>query len=276
MSKWISNTISYVILVIAAVLTLAPIGWAALTSFKERTDILVLKPLLVFQPTLRNYIILFANEPPYYLWHVRVANSLFVCLITVAVCLLMSSLAAYSFSRFDFWGSKSLPPFILSFRMIPPVCFLLPWYLIFLDLHLLDNPLSLILVYSIFTIPFDTWMLRGFFLAIPRDLDEAALTEGYSRLEILFKIVFPLAKSGIMITTIFSFIFIFYEFMYAVVLTKLNWMTAPVALSRFLSAYATEWGPMMAATMTITIPLVIIMIVLRKHVITGLTLGAVK
>lgn len=276
MRKSISDTISYAILVAAAAFTLFPIFVAALTSFKERTDILVLKPLLIFQPTLRNYIILFANEPPYYLWHIRVANSLIVCLTTVAFCLLISSLAAYSFSRFDFWGSKSLPPFILSFRMIPPVCFLLPWYTIFLSLRMLDNPFALIIVYSISTIPFDTWMLRGFFLAIPKDLDEAALTEGYSRLEILFRIVFPLAKTGIIMTTIFSFIFIFYEFMYAVVLTKLTWMTAPVALSRFLAAYATEWGPMMAATMTITVPLVIIMIILRKHVITGLTLGAVR
>lgn len=276
MKKSVSNDISYIILLIAAVCTLFPVAWAALTSFKQRVDILVLKPLFIFQPTLRNYIILFANEQPYYLWHIRVAASLFICLITVAICLLISSLAAYAFSRFNFWGAVSLPPFILSFRMMPPICFLLPWFIIFNTAGMLDTPWALIIVYSISTIPFDTWMLRGFFLAIPKDLDEAALTEGYSRSEIMFRIVFPLAKTGIIITTIFSFIFIFYEFMFAVVLTKLSWMTAPVALSRFLAAYATEWGPMMAATMTVTVPLIILMIILRKHVITGLTLGAVR
>jgi multiple sugar transport system permease protein len=271
--KVVVDALSYLVLTVAAILTLFPVAWALLTSFKQRTDIFTATPVFFFTPTLRNYIVIFSGE---YIWHIRLLNSFIIAGTTTLICVMIGALAAYGFTRYDWRHADSVANWILSIRFLPAVAVAIPWFIIFNYLRLLDTYVAVIITYITFTLPFAVWLLRGFFVAIPRELDEAALTEGYSRLEILLKIIFPLAKPGIIITSIFSMIFAWNEFLFALLLTRANTMTTPVALSTFLQGFLVEWGPLFAATMVTTLPFIIAVIILQKHIVRGLTLGAVS
>jgi len=271
--KVVVDALSYLVLTVAAILTLFPVAWALLTSFKQRTDIFTATPVFFFTPTLRNYIVIFSGE---YIWHIRLLNSFIIAGTTTLICVMIGALAAYGFTRYDWGHADSVANWILSIRFLPAVAVAIPWFIIFNYLRLLDTYVAVIITYITFTLPFAVWLLRGFFVAIPRELDEAALTEGYSRLEILLKIIFPLAKPGIIITSIFSMIFAWNEFLFALLLTRANTMTTPVALSTFLQGFLVEWGPLFAATMVTTLPFIIAVIILQKHIVRGLTLGAVS
>jgi len=152
----------------------------------------------------------------------------------------------------------------------------IPWFVIFNNLRLLDTYFAVIVTYITFTLPFAVWLMRGFLEAIPRELDEAALTEGCGRLQVLSNIILPLSKSGLLVTSLFCMVFAWNEFLLALILTRANVMTAPVGLSQFLQGFLIEWGPLMAATMVSTIPFLIIILILQKHLVRGLTLGALK
>jgi len=268
----ITNLAVYGVFTIAAILTLLPTAWAFITSFKKPWDIMTEEPVFIFEPTIDNYLRAFFH--PSYLFYEKIMNSVIVATSTTIICVALACLAGYALTRFDFRGSSGIASWILSIRMLPIIAVLIPWFLIFNSLKLIDTYLALIIPYMAFTLPFAVWMIRGFFLAIPRELDEAALTEGYSRLEILWKIILPLAKPGIIITAIFSEIFCWNEFQFALVLTRTH-MTVPVGLAHFLQGYRIEWGPLFAATMVTAIPFIVVTIFLQKHVVRGLTLGAV-
>jgi len=269
----ITNLVAYGVFTIAAILTLLPTAWAFITSIKKPWDIMTEEPVFIFEPTIENYVRAFIH--PSYLFHQKIINSVIVATSTTIICIALACLAAYALTRFDFKGSSGIAAWILSIRMLPIIAVLIPWFLIFNSLKLIDTYIALIIPYMTFTLPFAVWMIRGFFLAIPRELDEAALTEGYSRLEILWKIILPLAKPGIIITAIFCEIFAWNEFQFALVLARIECMTVPVGLSHFLQGYRIEWGPLFAATMVTAIPFIIAAIFLQKHIVRGLTLGAV-
>jgi multiple sugar transport system permease protein len=267
------DALSYLVLTVASVVSLFPVAWALLTSLKARTDIFTANPVFFFTPTLRNYIVIFG---PDYVWHFRMLNSFIIAGSTTVICVAVGALAAYGLTRYDWARADVVANWILSIRFLPAVAVAIPFFVMFNYLRLLDTYVAVIITYITFTLPFAVWLLRGFFVAIPRELDEAALTEGYSRQEILWKIVFPLAKPGIIITAIFSMIFAWNEFLFALVLTRAYTMTTPVALSTFLQGFLVEWGPLFAATMVTTLPFIIAVIILQKHIVRGLTLGAVS
>jgi ABC-type glycerol-3-phosphate transport system permease component len=204
-------------------------------------------------------------------------NSLSVSLITAFLSVTMASIAGYSMSRFRFRGSGFLRYTILLSQMMPGALLLIPLYLFMNDLQLIDTHLSLVLAYTSFTLPYCTYILKGYFESIPPDLDEAAMVDGCNRVGALFRVIMPLAAPGIVVTLTSAFIMAWNEFMFA--LTFLNtypkW-TLPLALGTFRGQYLVDWGFLFAGSTLVTLPVLILFLVLQKWLASGFVSGAVK
>jgi multiple sugar transport system permease protein len=209
-------------------------------------------------------------------------NSLIICGFTMFFAMIFSTLAAYALSRFRFPGSDLFSNGILATQMIPAIMYLIPLYIMFVKFTLLTGvPVKgtyagMILIYSAFFIPFSIWILRGFFASIPRELEEAALIDGCSRFRVFWHIALPLAMPGIIATGIYVFLTAWDELMFAWVLTNADTMTIPVGIRLFVGNYQNRFDLMMAAATVATIPVVVLFFMLQKHIVKGLTAGAVK
>ncbi|TME37261.1 MAG: carbohydrate ABC transporter permease [Chloroflexi bacterium] len=190
--------------------------------------------------------------------------------------LVFGAAAAYGLARYRFKGNRDLAFFILSTRMAPPIAFVVPMYLLFKALNLLDTYFVLIVVYTGMNLSFVVWLLRGFFLEIPIELEESALLDGYGRLEVFRRIALPLAKPGIIAAGIFSAIFAWNEFLFAAILTADNVRTLPVAITGFSRSMGIRRGAFMATAAVAILPIFILTIVLQRQLVRGLTFGAVK
>src|SRR5262249_41461481 len=173
-------------------------------------------------------------------------------------------------------GADSLAFFILSLRFMPSVVVVLPYYLMFQKIGLIDTYLGMILVYVAFGMPFAVWLLRSFLLDIPRDIEEAARLDGLSRLSILWRIVVPVTRPGIAVAALFTFVFSWNEYLFALALTFDHAVTLPFQISKMIDAYSVEWGALSAAVMVQLLPMIVIVFVLQRHIVRGLALGAVK
>jgi multiple sugar transport system permease protein len=269
--------------------TLFPILWAYMSSFKEPSDVFAVPPKFIFVPTLHNYLELFnlavptelenaggaesaaigATFPHYFL------NSIVVSVGTTVFSLIIGSLAAYSLTRFDLPLRGSILVGMFMTRLIPPIAILIPLYLIWRNLNLVDTQIALIITYLSFTLPFTTWLMRGFLRDIPRDLEEAAMTDGCSRLGALRRIVLPLAAPGLATTAIFALIGAWNEFLFAVILTSDNAKTLSPAILEFITDKAILWGRLYAAGGLIMLPVLVFGLVMQRHLARGLTGGAV-
>ena len=209
-------------------------------------------------------------------------NSLIICGFTMLIAMVFSTLAAYALSRFRFPGADLFSNAILATQMIPAIMYLIPIYIMFVKFTLLSGiPVKgtftgIILIYSAFFIPFSIWILRGFFAAIPRELEEAALIDGCSRFKVFWFIALPLAIPGIIATGIYIFLTAWDELMFAWVLTNADTMTIPVGIRLFVGNYQNRFDLMMAAATVATLPVVVLFFLLQKHIVKGLTAGAVK
>jgi multiple sugar transport system permease protein len=248
-----------------------PIAWMALTAFKLPRD--VYSVTWVFTPTIENFFTIF--EPPWNLGR-RIVNSVIVSVTTVAIAIPASVLAAYAFSRFEFLFKRGLFFLILATQFIPAVVVILPFYLMFRDLGLLDTRTGLIIVNLAIVTPFAVWMLKGFFDAVPVECDEAALIDGASRLDIVRMVIVPMAWPGIIVSSVFCFILAWNEFIFALILTRENATTLQVGLVNFRTERGDVWELMAAAGVFIVIPAFVAAIAIQKHFVIGLTGGAVK
>lgn len=209
-------------------------------------------------------------------------NSIIICGITMLIAMVVSTMAAYALSRFRFPGSDLFSNGILATQMIPAIMYLIPLYIMFVRFTILTGiPVKgtfsgMILIYSAFFIPFSIWILRGFFAAIPKQLEEAALIDGCSRIKVFWHIVLPLAVPGIIATGIYIFLTAWDELMFAWVLTNADTMTIPVGIRLFVGNYQNRFDLMMAAATVATLPVVVLFFMLQKHIVKGLTAGAVK
>lgn len=209
-------------------------------------------------------------------------NSLIICGFTMLFAMVLSTLAAYALSRFRFPGSDLFSNAILATQMIPAIMYLIPLYIMFVKFTLLTGiPVKgtfwgIILIYSAFFTPFSIWILRGFFAAIPKELEEAALIDGCSRFKVFWYVALPLAIPGIIATGIYTFLTAWDELMFAWVLTNADTMTIPVGIRLFVGNYQNRFDLMMAAATVATIPVVVIFFMLQKYIVKGLTAGAVK
>jgi multiple sugar transport system permease protein len=259
----------YAVVAFIALVVLFPFLWMLTCSFKTQVDIIAWPPKVLFQPTLRNYLKVFAEQDfaRYFL------NSALVACSAVGLSLLIGLPAAYSIARFT---QKKLSMIILLARLMPGISFLMPWYIIFSRLKLMDTYVALILSHMLIALPVVVWVMSAFFAAIPRELEEAAMVDGATRQVAFLKIILPLSGPGIITATTLSFIFSWNNFMFSQVLSMEKTRTLPIAVYNFVSYAEVDWGGVMAAAVAIMAPAIILTMFFQNYVVKGLTMGAVK
>ena len=245
------------------------------TSVKSESDIFSWPPAWVFELTFDNfYAALFVfggtGVLPFLI------NSLIITAFSTLLAVGLGSMAAYGLTRFRVVGGNHIFFFILSTRFAPPVAFVVPIYLMARETQLLDTHLALILIYTSMNLSLVVWIIRGFFEAIPVEIEEAAQVDGYTRLQIFRKVAIPLVKPGLITTSILSAIMSWNEFLIATVITQNTASTLPVYLAGFSGSMGLEWGPYMAVGAMAVLPIMIFTLVLQRHLIRGLTFGAVR
>ncbi len=266
----------YLLAALATITTLAPIYWLITISFKREIDQFAVPPKwFSFSPTLEHYADAFvARSFGQYL-----LNSLFVAASSTICALLVGTLAAYALARFRLPHNvdRKLALWILSTRMFPAIVTAVPLFLIMRDLRLVNTRLSLIIVYTGFNLPFVVWMMRGFFAEVPRDLEEAAMMDGDSRMGAFRRVVLPLVAPGLAATAVFCLIVSWNEFLFALVLTQTDdAMTLPVGIAGRVTQYGIKWGAMSAAAVVAMVPILAFAVSVQKYLVRGLSLGAVK
>jgi multiple sugar transport system permease protein len=259
------------LVVLAAVAVLLPIAWIALAAFKTDVDVFQLK--LLFRPTLDNFSRIFGRP---YLIHQKLLNSLIVSVCVVAIAIPLATCAAYSFSRFRLVGERAMLVTILATQFVPAVVIVLPFFLMFRSLGMLDTRAALIVVDTAVVMPFAVWMIKGFVDGIPAETEEAALVDGSTRLQVLRRVVLPMAAPGIITAAIFSFIISWNEFMFALILTRRDAVTLPVGLQLFNAEEGVQWHLLSAAGLLIMAPMIVLALLVQRHFVQGMTMGAVR
>ena len=259
----------------AAALTavwLFPVIWMLLTSFKTNTDITSRVPVILFHPTWEHYRTLLVT----YHFTQFFRTSFVIASITTIFTIAVGCLAAYALGCIEHRRSKDIAMWILSQRMMPPIAVIIPFFILFRIYNLIDTYVGLIVVYLVPALPFAIWLLRSFFRDIPPAVREAALLDGLRHWQILRDIVAPLAGPGIAVTAIFTFIFTWNEFLFALFLASERAVTVPVGISQLILAYQVLWGEVAAAGALALLPLLLVVFYLQRHIVRGMTLGAVK
>lgn len=269
--KTFNLIITYVLVIIAVILSIGPILYILITSFKPPELTFAIPPVWSFTPTLQNYLEVLTPDFMSYL-----ANSVIVALSTTLVALVLGGFAAYGFARFRFRGAFWLRMSALIPQMLPPITIIVPLYVIFNGLDLTDTRTALIISYLTFTIPLAIWLMIGFFEDVPEDLEESAMIDGCTRFQALRKITLPIVTPGLAATAILNFMYCWNEFLYAVILTGRNARTLPVTITSFMTNKAILWGRIAAAGSLVLIPILIFALIAQRYLIRGLSKGAVK
>jgi len=272
----LQKVITVVVLVIVLILFMFPVVWMFLTSFKSEPEYFHYPP--VFIPadfSLRNYFNAMAMPPDGRGGLQGLRDSLIIASATTLVAVLLGSLGAYSLSRFK-TGGENFSFWILSTRMFPPVAAALPLFLIFKQIKLLDTHLALIIANTIFSLPFVIWLLKGFFDELPLELEEAALIDGCSYWGAFWRVALPLITPGLVATALFSFIFAWNEFMFALLLTRRTVRTLTIIVPSLVGGHEILWGEIAAIGTIAIIPGILLSLLLQRYLVRGLTLGAVK
>jgi multiple sugar transport system permease protein len=270
----ILDVVSYVFIGFVVIFAIFPIVWTALTSLKPEEDIITAQlQYLPQRVTFENYVNIWnrSNFPT------LVTNSLITTVLTLVICMTLGSLAAYSLSRYRFRGRNNLLLFYLVIRMFPVVLLIIPLFIVMRNLRLLDTQLGLALAYTTFLMPLCVWMMKGFFDAIPPELEDAARVDGCTRLGALNRIVLPLVSSGLVATAVFIGIASWNEYLFALMLTtSQRSRTWPVGLQLMIGEFQLAWGTFSAGGIISIIPVVIFFIIVQKSLIRGITAGAMK
>lgn len=267
--RLILNIIFYLIVVGIALVVLFPFLWMLTSSFKTQVDIIAWPPKFIFVPTLQNYMKVFGEQDflKYFM------NSTIVGAVSVGLSLVLGLPAAYSIARYT---QKKLAVFILLARLMPGISFLMPWYIIFSRLNLMDSYVALILSHMLIALPIVVWIMSTYFSTIPREMEESAMVDGATRQFAFFAIILPLSGPGIITATTLSFIFSWNNFMFSQVLSMEKTKTLPIAVYNFVSYAEVDWGGVMAAAVAIMAPAIVLTMIFQKYVVKGLTMGAVK
>ena len=257
------------LLIIAFVLF--PLLWMALTSFKNPVDLTSTR--LLFQPTFDNYRQIFSA--PVSLGG-RVWISALVSFLTVAITVPLGAAAAYVLSRHQFRGRETLFLVILVTQFVPAVVVAIPFFTLFRGLNIIDTPIALVVVYLSFTLPYAIWMLRGFFDALPVEVEEAAAIDGCNEVQTLRYVTLPLVMPGVLVSAVFAFISAWNEFFFALILTRQEAVTLPVGILTITGVRGPMWEQLSAAGMIVLVPILIMSLFIRKYFVQGITVGAVK
>ena len=252
--------------------TLFPFYWMVSSSLKDQTDLLAAPPVWTFVPTIAHYAEIWQDDTV----SKALLNSLIVAGCTTALAIALGAPAAYALARFEFKGKKDLWFWFISNRMISPIVLALPVYLMAQGAGLLDTHLVLILIYLSFCLPIVVWICTDQFRSIPSDLEQAARLDHANQWDIFWRIYLPLGLPGIAVSAIFSFIFSWNELLYALVLTRSDVQTAPVIATSYMSGYELPWGKIMATGTVIVLPVTVFALLVSRHMVRGLTMGATK
>ncbi|MGO4438210.1 carbohydrate ABC transporter permease [Rhizobium sp. RAF56] len=300
-----SKRIAGTIVIIYALVAMVPLLWIFLTGFKSPPDSISYPPKLVFSPSLEGYCNLFTTrtrQTPEYIASLpapasvcddvtrrrnmviagpsnflpRFLNSLVIAFGSTFLAVFLGTLAAYGFSRFKVPLADDLLFFILSTRMMPPIAVAIPIYLMYRQLGLSDTALGMILLYTAVNVSLAAWLLKGFIDEIPREYEEAAMIDGYTRLQAFRKVVLPQATTGIAATAIFCLIFAWNEYAFAALLTSGEAQTAPPFIPTIIGEGGQDWPAVAAGTTIFLIPILVFTILLRKQLLRGITFGAVR
>ncbi|HKQ05896.1 MAG TPA: carbohydrate ABC transporter permease [Blastocatellia bacterium] len=272
----LTRVMIYASLIGAVAVALAPVYWMLTISLKSEVDQFASPPRwLSFSPTLAHYADAFVSRS----FGQYLATSATVAVLSTLASVTLGTLAAYALARFR-WPAKldrRLSLWILSTRMFPPIVSAVPLFLMMRDLRLLNTTAALVIVYTAFNLPFVVWMMRGFFQELPREMEEAAMIDGDSRLGALFRIILPLVVPGLAATAVFCLIMSWNEFLLALVLTQTDAaMTLPVGIAGRVTQYEIKWGVMSAAGVVAMLPILIFAMSVQRYLVRGLSLGAVK
>jgi multiple sugar transport system permease protein len=297
--------LAVLVVVTYAIVAVLPLIWIGATAFKSQSDAIAYPPKVFFTPTLEGFVDLFtvqtrqapdfiAKLPPPTTWYEKLArdrgmviagpsrvverflNSLFIGFGSTILATFLGTLAAYAFSRFKVPLADDLLFFILSTRMMPPIAVAVPIYIMYRYLNLYDTKTGMILLYTAVNVSLAVWLLKGFIDEIPREYEEAALIDGYTRLQALRKVVLPQAVTGIAATAIFCLIFSWNEYAFDLLLSSSNAQTMPPFIPFIIGEGGQNWPAVAAGTTLFLVPIVIFTIALRKHLLRGITFGAVR
>ena len=273
--SWPIGALRYLVAAVFTGFCLFPFYVIVTTALKTETNIFAWPPVWIFKPTLQSFynaLFVFGGRGAIsYL-----VNSIVISAVSTFLAVVLGAMAAYGLARFSFAGNRQLAFWILSTRFAPPVAFVVPIYIMVQRAGLLDSHIALILIYTAMNLSLVVWILRGFFAEIPIEIEEAALVDGYSRLQIFWRVALPLVRPGIVSMAILSAIFSWNEFLYAMVLTQSRAATLPVYLAGFSSSMGLAWGEYMAVGTMAVLPILVFTFALQKHLVRGLTFGAVK
>ncbi len=273
-----SALVSIVLWIFLSLITLAPIYWLFVISAKSRVDLFGSPSFLLKSFYPDNY----ANTLSDPGFQKYMLNSIIIATSNALLVTLLGFLATYALSRFKLAGKENVFFWTITNRMAPPAVFLLPLFLIYTqvvsfgDWKLFDTRIGLILLYCVFNLPFAIWTLRSIIDAIPIELDEAATIDGASTFQLLSKVIFPLARPGLAVTMILTWIFAWNEYLLAATLTSVQARTITTLLAEYVSVTGTNWGQLAATAMLTIVPALIILGVVQRHIVAGLTFGAVK
>jgi len=270
--KRLKRFLMYIILILIFIIYFTPLYWIVSTSFKLEKDTLEVPPKLVFRPTLVNYIEAFTKSGI----SSNFKNSILIAAVSTVLALLVGTPAAYAMSRYKFKRKGDLFFWFLSTRMAPPVLAAIPFFILSRSWGFYDTKILLILVYMLMNLAWVVWMMRSFFDEIPNQIDEAAMVDGCTRGTVLIRVIVPLARPGLIATTIFCLILAWNEYFFALVLTSVNAGTLPKFISTFLTVHGLLWGQMCAAGTIIMLPILVFILFVQRHLIRGLTMGAMK
>jgi multiple sugar transport system permease protein len=301
----LAKRIAGALVILYALVSMVPLAWIVITGFKTPTDSISYPPKVLFEPSLEGYVNLFttrtrqtasfiASLPPADAWYdklvrsrnmviagpskfvPRYLNSLVIGFGSTFLAVFLGTLAAYGFSRFKVPFKDDLLFFILSTRMMPPIAVAIPIYLMYRELGLTDTKLGMVLLYTAVNISLAVWLLKGFIDEIPREYEEAAMIDGYTRLQAFRKVVLPQAATGIAATAIFCLIFAWNEYAFALLLTSGDAQTLPPFIPFIIGEGGQDWPAVAAATTLFFIPILCFTILLRRHLLRGITFGAVR
>lgn len=266
------NAVAYLSLIVAIVIVFIPLLWMLSVSFRPNIEVMRMQPTWLPEIfTLEGYAKIFSN--PRYL--LVFFNTALVSLLVTLISLFLGAMAAYALARFKFAGQRTVLMFLITTQMFPLVLLCIPYFRIFISLGLYDTRTSLVIVYLTFTLPFCVLMLRSYFLNIPRDIEEAAMVDGCSRLGAIFRTLVPISYPAFIGAGLYTFLLAWNEFLFAVVLIE-SWenRVLTMAIYSLMAEFVTDWNAMMAFSVLASLPLVMIFIFLQRYMVQGMTAGA--
>lgn len=264
--------------VVSSIITLLPIYWMFVVSARSRVQLFGSPNFLISSFFTENYTSTL-SDPAFQRY---MFNSVVIATANAALVTTLALFATYALSRYKLPGKENLFFWTITNRMAPPAVFLLPLFLLYTqvfvvgDVKLFDTKIGLILLYCVFNLPFAIWTLRGMIDAIPRELDEAAFVDGANTWQVLVKVILPLAKPGLAVTGILTWVFAWNEYLFAATLTSVHARTITTGLAEFVTVTGTNWGRMAATAMLTLVPALLVLGLAQRHIVAGLTFGAVK